>query len=130
MAQLSRAIKRAFLQACPPRLRSELLNSCPNLRKAAPEGLCFVYPDYYSGIAVNIDTRYKVERIMWSGRYEPPPSAPFWNRATPPAGFASISARTSGPLRWCWPSAADRRGVSMPSSPGPRIWLVCARTSS
>ena len=71
MAQVSRAIRRAFLKACPQSLRSELLNSHPNLRKAAPEGLCFVYPDYYSGIAVNIDTRYKVERIMWSGRYEP-----------------------------------------------------------
>ncbi len=71
MAQVSRAIKRAFLKACPRGLSSELLNSCPNLRKAAPQGLCFIYPDYYSGIAVNIDTRYKVERIMWSGRYEP-----------------------------------------------------------
>jgi FkbM family methyltransferase len=72
MAQVSRAIKRVFLQACSSRLRTELLNSHPNLRKAAPPGLCFVYPYYYSGIVVNIDTRYKVERIMWSGRYEPP----------------------------------------------------------
>ena len=72
MAQVNRAIKRAFLKACPARLRSELLNSHPNLRKAAPQGLRFVFPNYYSGIAVNIDTRFKVERIMWSGRYEPP----------------------------------------------------------
>ncbi len=72
MAQVSRAIKQAFLQACPQSVRAALLNSHPNLRKAAPEGLRFVFPDYYSGIAVNIDTRYKVERIMWSGRYEPP----------------------------------------------------------
>ena len=88
MAQLSRAIKRAFLQACPPRLRSELLNAYPNLRKAAPQGLCFVYPDYYSGIAVNIDTRYKVERIMWSGRYEPPLCAFLESRDT--AGWVCL----------------------------------------
>ena len=88
MAQVSRAIKQAFLQACPPRLRSGLLNSYPNLRKAAPKGLCFVYPDYYSGIAVNIDTRYKVERIMWSGRYEPPLCAFLESRDT--AGWVCL----------------------------------------
>jgi FkbM family methyltransferase len=72
MAQVSRAIKRILLQACPARLRAHLLESRPNLRKAAPGGLRFVYSRYLGDLSVNIDTRYKVERIMWTGVYEPP----------------------------------------------------------
>jgi FkbM family methyltransferase len=72
MAQISRAIKTAFLRLCPPRVRGRLLENFPNLRKAAPIGTSSVFNNYHSGITVNIDTRYKVERIMWSGLYEPP----------------------------------------------------------
>lgn len=71
MAQISRAIKTLFLRTCPPALRHKLLAGFPNLRKAAPEGHQFVFDHYLSDIRVNIDTRYKVERIMWSGVYEP-----------------------------------------------------------
>ncbi|HEU5399881.1 MAG TPA: FkbM family methyltransferase [Terriglobales bacterium] len=72
MAQVSRALRRAFLGALPAPVRTRLLESYPNLRKAAPEGMRFVFLHYLGDIAVNIDTRFKVERIMWSGVYEPP----------------------------------------------------------
>ena len=49
-----------------------MLASYPNLRKAAPEGMRFVFPHYLGDVSVNIDTRYKVERIMWTGMYEAP----------------------------------------------------------
>jgi FkbM family methyltransferase len=72
MAQVSRAIKRTFLQLLPPTASAALLRKFPNLRKAAPAGKSFVFEHYCGDIKVNIDTRYKVERIMWSGTYEPP----------------------------------------------------------
>jgi len=72
MAQVSRAIKRTILQLSPAPLRESLLAHFPNLRKAAPEGRQFVFQHYLEDISVNVDTRYKVERIMWSGVYEPP----------------------------------------------------------
>ena len=72
MAQVSRAIKTTILRACPRSLRDALLRKHPNLRKAAPPGQSFVFSEYHSGIKVNVDTRFKVERIMWSGIYERP----------------------------------------------------------
>ncbi len=72
MAQVSRALRRTFLRVLPAPVRTRLLVSCPNLRKAAPEGMQFVFPHYLDDISVNIDTRFKVERIMWTGIYEPP----------------------------------------------------------
>jgi FkbM family methyltransferase len=72
MAQVSRAVKRTILQLSPAPLRESLLARFPNLRKAAPEGRQFVFANYLGDISVNVDTRYKVERIMWSGTYEPP----------------------------------------------------------
>jgi FkbM family methyltransferase len=72
MAQVSRAFRRTFLRALPASLRSRLLAAYPNLRKAAPGGMTFVFREYLGDISVNIDTRYKVERIMWTGIYEPP----------------------------------------------------------
>lgn len=71
MAQIGRAIKRTFLQAMPSGIADALLRKYPNLRKAAPSGQKFVFDGYCSDIRVNVDTRYKVERIMWSGSYEP-----------------------------------------------------------
>ena len=71
MAQIGRAIKRAFLQALPPDTAASLLRKYPNLRKAAPPGRSFIFDAYCSDIRVNVDTRFKVERIMWSGTYEP-----------------------------------------------------------
>ena len=72
MAQVSRALRKSFLLLCPTRLRMHLLNAHPNLRKAAPAGMKFVYFHYLGSLAVNIDTKYKVERIMWTGIYEAP----------------------------------------------------------
>jgi len=72
MAQVSRAVKTAFLRLCPENLRQHLLQTRPNLRKAAPAGMRFQFPSYLKDIPVNIDTTYKVERIMWTGEYEPP----------------------------------------------------------
>lgn len=72
MAQVSRAMRRLLLRALPRGARDALLACWPNLRKAAPEGMRFAFPLYYGDIRVNIDTHYKVERIMWSGLYEPP----------------------------------------------------------
>jgi FkbM family methyltransferase len=72
MAQVSRAAKRAMLLLCPPPLRQHLLATRPNLRKAAPAGMQFQFSSYLGDLTVNVDTRYKVERIMWSGEYEPP----------------------------------------------------------
>lgn len=71
MAQIGRAIKRAFLQALPSGTAASLLAKYPNLRKAAPPGKSFIFDAYCSDIRVNVDTRFKVERIMWSGTYEP-----------------------------------------------------------
>lgn len=71
MAQIGRALKRTFLQLVPTGLAASLLRNYPNLRKAAPPGRSFVFDSYCSDIRVNIDTRFKVERIMWSGTYEP-----------------------------------------------------------
>lgn len=34
--------------------------------------MTFVFGEYLGDISVNIDTRFKVERIMWTGIYEPP----------------------------------------------------------
>jgi FkbM family methyltransferase len=72
MAQINRAVKTALLLLCPAELRRRLLEAKPNLRKAAPAGMQFQFDRYLGDISVHIDTRYKVERIMWSGEYEPP----------------------------------------------------------
>ena len=71
MAQIGRAIKRTFLRTLPSGIAESLLRQYPNLRKAAPPGKSFVFDAYCSDIRVNVDTRFKVERIMWSGTYEP-----------------------------------------------------------
>lgn len=55
----------------PDGVAAALLQKYPNLRKAAPHGKSFIFEGYCSDISVNIDTRFKVERIMWSGIYEP-----------------------------------------------------------
>jgi FkbM family methyltransferase len=72
MAQFNRAVKRGFLLLCPASLRLHLLQTRPNLRKAAPAGMKFLFPAYLGDISVNIDTTYRAERFMWTGEYEPP----------------------------------------------------------
>ena len=72
MAQFNRAVKRGFLMLCPASLRLRLLQAHPNLRKAAPAGMVFLFPSYLGDISVNIDTTYRAERFMWTGEYEPP----------------------------------------------------------
>ncbi len=71
MAQVARGLKRFFLQALPVGTRRRVLQAHPNLRKAAPSGLKLQFNEYLDEFSVNIDTRFKVERIMWTGRYEP-----------------------------------------------------------
>lgn len=71
MAQVSREIKRVLLQLLPERTRLGLLQQHPNLRKAAPPNLQLRFDGYLNEFRVNINTRFKVERIMWTGRYEP-----------------------------------------------------------
>ena len=72
MAQVSRAVKTALLLLCPAELLRRLLEARPNLRKAAPAGMQFQFDSYLGDVSIHIDTRYKVERIMWTGDYEPP----------------------------------------------------------
>jgi FkbM family methyltransferase len=72
MAQVSRALKKGLLLLCPASLRLSLLQSRPNLRKAAPGGMKLRFHHYLGNLSVDIDTTYKVERIMWTGEYEPP----------------------------------------------------------
>lgn len=71
MAQTARAIKRALLCLLPPGLRLRTAQRWPNLRKSMPEGLEFIYDRYLGDVRVNINTRFKVERIMWSDAFEP-----------------------------------------------------------
>lgn len=72
MPQAGRALKRAFLQVMPLSLRLAVARSFPNLRKSMPEGLTLTYDHYLGDVRVNVDTRYKVERIMWADAYERP----------------------------------------------------------
>lgn len=71
MAQVSREVKRILLQMLPASTRKELLQRHPNLRKAAPHDLSFQFSEYLGDLKVNIDTRFKIERIMWTGQFEP-----------------------------------------------------------
>lgn len=70
MPQINRALKRAFLNLLPEPTRLKFLQNNPNYRKAAPEGMSFVFDGYLGKYSVNIDTRFKVERIMWTGMFE------------------------------------------------------------
>jgi FkbM family methyltransferase len=72
MAQVNRAVKTALLLLCPASVRQHLLQTRPNLRKAAPAGMCFQFSSYLDDVSVHIDTTYRAERIMWTGEYEPP----------------------------------------------------------
>ena len=71
MPQVARGLKKSLLLILPRGARMKVLSAWPNLRKAAPEGMEFVFPAYLGDVRVRVNTRYKVERIMWSGRYEP-----------------------------------------------------------
>lgn len=70
MAQVNRALKRLFLNLLSEPSRLAFLEKHPNYRKAAPEGMKFVFDGYLDKYSVNIDTRFKVERIMWTGKFE------------------------------------------------------------
>lgn len=71
MAQTARAIKRGLLSLLPMGLRRRVADFSPNLRKSMPEGLELVFDRYLGDVRVNINTRFKVERIMWSDAFEP-----------------------------------------------------------
>ncbi|MBD5779246.1 FkbM family methyltransferase [Pelagicoccus sp. NFK12] len=70
MPQVSRALKRVFLSLMPEAKLLAYLEKHPNARKAAPKGMQFVFDGYLGKFRVNIDTKYKVERIMWTGKFE------------------------------------------------------------
>lgn len=70
MPQVSRMLRSFCLSSLPAGLRRRLLDACPNWRKAAPEGMAFVYDRYLGDIRIHIDTRFLVERIAWTGSYE------------------------------------------------------------
>ena len=107
MAQTARAIKRGLLYLLPPGLRLSTANRWPNLRKSMPEGLEFVYDRYLGDVRVNINTRFKVERIMWSDAFEPAlihllkrTARPDWVAFDVGANVGAVSlalARFSGP---------------------------------
>lgn len=90
MAQVSRAVRSLGLRLCPRGVRDGLLARNPNLRKAAPGGIELVFNEYLGDVRVNIDSRYKVERILWSGVYERPLIEFLQKRET--AGWCSIDA--------------------------------------
>jgi hypothetical protein len=71
MPQTARAFKRGLLYLLPPGLRRRAADCWPNLRKSMPEGRECVYDRYLGDVRVNINTRYKVERLMWSDAFEP-----------------------------------------------------------
>jgi FkbM family methyltransferase len=71
MAQTGRALKRAFLQMLPFPTRLRVARIWPNLRKSMPEGIALIHEHYLGDVRVHVDTRYKVERIMWSNAFEP-----------------------------------------------------------
>lgn len=48
----------------------KVLNAWPNWRKAAPEGMELIYDRYLDDLKIQIDTRFLVERIAWTGAYE------------------------------------------------------------
>ncbi len=68
--QFAREVKKKILSAMPRVMQDQWLTTHPNWRKAAPPRAPFVFDQYLGGLSVNIDTRYKVERIMWTGAYE------------------------------------------------------------
>jgi FkbM family methyltransferase len=69
--QVARELKKLLLTLMPHGLRENILATKPNWRKAAPLRPEFQFDGYLGNLKVNIDTRYKVERIMWTGSYEP-----------------------------------------------------------
>jgi FkbM family methyltransferase len=69
--QVAREFKKLLLTAIPAAAREHILRTKPNWRKAAPARAEFQFDGYLGDVKVNIDTRYKVERIMWTGSYEP-----------------------------------------------------------
>lgn len=70
MAAVSRQIRKCFLLALPPGTRRRMLDRFPNFRKAAPDGMKFVFDRYLGSIKVNIDTHFTVEKYMWTGVYD------------------------------------------------------------
>lgn len=70
MAQVSRQLRKAFLLLLPQGMRQRVFERYPNFRKAAPEGMQFVFDHYLGDIRVNVDTRFRVEKFMWTGVFD------------------------------------------------------------
>ncbi len=71
MAQVSRILRRLVLRSLPAGPRARLLARSPNWRKAAPYGLRFSYDQYLGDVRVELDTTFLIDRLMWSGEFEP-----------------------------------------------------------
>ncbi len=95
-----------------------LLENYPNFRKAAPEGMRFVFPSYLGDISVNIDTRFKVERIMWTGMYEPPLMR--WLQAQKLEGWTCLDIGANvGAVTLALAKFVGRSGQVVSFEPGP-----------
>jgi FkbM family methyltransferase len=88
MAQVARQIKQSILSLMPSEMRANWLRTHQNWRKAAPPQPEFVFDNYLGNLRVNIDTRYKVERIMWTGSYET--ALQRWMKANVKPGWTCI----------------------------------------
>lgn len=71
MAQVSRLLRRLILRSMPAGARARLLDRSPNWRKAAPFGQRFRFDRYLGDVQVDIDTTFLIDRLMWSGEFEP-----------------------------------------------------------
>ncbi len=118
MAQVSRALKSLGLRLCPRAMRDGLLARHANLRKAAPAGMELVFDAYLGDVRVNVNTRFKVERILWSGVYERPLIAFLKRRQT--AGWCSIDAGANvGAVTLALARFAGPAGRVIAFEPGP-----------
>lgn len=71
MPQLGRLVRMAVLAGLPGRWRDSLLAAHPRLRRSAPPGLRHTYDGYLDEFAISVDTRFLIDRLIWSGCYEP-----------------------------------------------------------
>ncbi len=111
MPQVSRTLRNLCLNCLPPGFRHRVLEKWPNWRKAAPRGMRFVYNEYLGDVRLHIDTRYLVERIAWTGSYEPELQHYIRSNLTPGAVALDIGANVG----------AVSLGLAKQAGPGGRI---------
>ena len=92
MAQVSRLIRKTFLLSLPEGLRRRVFERFPNFRKAAPDGMEFIFDRYLGSLRVNVNTRFPLERIMWTGDFEPKLSMLIQQRLAPGSVCIDVGA--------------------------------------